>query len=150
MDGTVKQILEQKGFDVETIAPTTSIIEAAGIMVKLGIGSLAVVEQGELIGILHERDISRHGVSEEKDLDTMIVRDIMDTKIPIVSLEHSVMEAMSIINHERVRHLPVIDNGKLVGLISIGDLNHWALELKNEAINQLVQYINGSNKITRK
>lgn len=150
MDGTVKQILEQKGFDVETISPTVSIIEAAGIMVKLGIGSLAVVEQGELIGILHERDISRHGVSSKHDLSTMTVRDIMYTKIPVVSLEHSVMEAMSIINSERVRHLPVIDHGKLVGIISIGDINHWVLELKNEAISQLVQYINGSNKISWK
>ena len=144
MDGTVKQILGVKGFDVAMVEPQTSLKQCAQIMKDNGIGSLLVVDDDELKGILHERDICRRAVSHGLDLTLTAVEQIMDTEFPTVTLSTTVMEAMAIISEHRVRHLPVIDSGELVGVVSIGDVTKWVLDLQEEDLHQLVSYILGT------
>ena len=146
MDGTVKQILGVKGFDVAMVEPQTSLKRCAQIMKDNGIGSLLVVDNDELKGILHERDICRRAVSHGLDVDLTVVEQIMDTEFATVTLSTTVMEAMAIISEHRVRHLPVIDSGELVGVISIGDVTKWVLDLQEEDLHQLVSYILGSTE----
>ena len=143
MDGTIKQILTKKGHEVTMVEPTVSLFECARVMKEDGIGSLLVVEEDNLQGILHERDICRRAVSEELPLAETPVKDIMDTEFPVVQSSTSILSAMSLISHYRVRHLPVIDDGAIVGLVSIGDLTQWVLDLQEEDIKHLIHYIRG-------
>ncbi len=144
MNGTIQQILQQKGSDVVSVHPKMLLDECARLMKERGIGSLLVCENEDLIGILHERDICRRPVCKGMDLAATSVSDIMDTEFAVVSSRSTVMDAMAIINAQRVRHLPVIDDGGVVGLVSIGDLTKWILSLQKNDIQHLIDYISGT------
>ncbi len=143
MDATIAQILDTKGHEVTMVEPQVNLVECARIMAKDGIGSLLVIEDDAVLGILYERDICRRAVCQDLALLDTKAADIMEAEFPLVSSHSSVFEAMELINHYRVRHLPVIDDGALVGVVSIGDLTHWILGLQHDDINHLVRYING-------
>ena len=145
MDGTVKQILDKKGHQVTMVEPSVVLVECAKVMREDGIGSLLVVDDGKLLGILHERDICRRAVCEELNLAETPVSQIMDVEFPVVQSSTSILAAMSLISHYRVRHLPVIDDGAVAGVVSIGDLTQWVLELQEEDIQHLVAYIRGDS-----
>ena len=147
MDGTVRQLLDIKGSHVSTAHVNLSLLECAIMMKSKKIGSLLIVDKGELIGILHEREISRRGVCENKDMESTPVSAIMNREFAVVSPLTSIMDAMAIINTQCVRHLPVLDQGDIVGVISIGDLTHWVLSLQQEDIRHLVDYINGTHQL---
>lgn len=141
MDGTVKQLLEIKGHGVTMVESHVALVECAKLMNDEGIGSLLVLDDDQLSGILHERDICRRGVCQGLDLDVTPVADIMDLDFPVVSSSTSILSAMALISKHRVRHLPVVDDGLIAGLISIGDLTQWVLDLQKEDIDQLINYI---------
>ena len=147
MDGTVKQIVCQKGASVTVIGPSATLTECAKLMKQKNIGSLLVVSEGELIGFLRERDICRRAICLGLNMSITPVSKIMDEEFPIVTPRTSIMDAMAIISSQRVRHLPVLDNGEIKGLISIGDLTKWLLGLQQQDIKHLVNYINGTQNL---
>ena len=143
MDGTIAQILNNKGREFIAVDNTASLFSCALEMQQQGVGSLLVFEDQKLVGILHERDISRRAVCAQYDLNEMDVTAVMKTDFPTVTEQTSIMQAMAIISDERTRHLPVMNEDKVVGLVSIGDLTKWVLDLKESDIHHLISYING-------
>ena len=138
---TVKDMLAGKENALWTVAPTSSVREAAEIMERYRVRALPVVEKGQLLGIVTDRDLVRKVILEDKPASTTQVRDIMTTKLICVSPSQSLEECMSIITHKRIRHLPVMEGDKLLGIVSVGDVVRMVLESKNLAIEQLSTYI---------
>jgi len=140
---TVSQLLAGKNHRLETVAPNEYVFEALKIMFEKDIGSLLVVEFGKLAGIFTERDYARKLVLQGKSSQNTLVRDVMSTKLITVKPEDSLDFCMQLVTEKRIRHLPVIDQERLVGMLSIGDLLKAALSEQANTIKQLESYING-------
>ncbi len=119
---TVRQLLQDKGNEVSIIEPNKSVYNAMQLMGAKNIGALLVLEAGKLIGIVTERDFSRNVRILDKPLRDVQVEEIMTTKVVSVGPENTLEDCMRLMTKMRIRHLPVIDNDQIVGLISIGDL----------------------------
>src|SRR5580692_8331309 len=120
--GSVGAILAHKGSAVWSIAPNAMVFEAIQLMADKNVGALPVVEKGELVGIISERDYTRKVILKGKSSKDTPVSDIMTQEPVTAHPTDSVSECMQVMNDKRVRHLPIIDGGKMIGLISIGDL----------------------------
>ena len=144
----VSQVLRIKGSShVYTVRPTASICEAAMLMQEKAIGSVLVVENNQILGILNERDcILKVLVPWISSAETE-VRDIMQQDVVTVSPDTTVNECFTIMTHGRIRHLPVVQNGIILGLVSIGDIVRALVEDQEFLINQLVNYVTGSHGI---
>ncbi len=140
---TVKNILETKGKDVWSVTPETKVFDALKLMAEKNIGAVLVIKDGELKGILSERDYARKVALEGLSSQEISVERIMSQKIFFVSPAASVEECMALMTEKRIRHLPVLENKKLVGMVSIGDVVKELLEHKDFMISQLEQYIIG-------
>ena len=140
---TVSQLLAGKNNRLETVAPNEHVFEALKIMFEKDIGSLLVVEFGKLAGIFTERDYARKLVLQGKSSQNTLVRDVMSTKLITVKPEDSLDFCMQLVTEKRIRHLPVMDQERLVGMLSIGDLLKAALSEQANTIKQLESYING-------
>lgn len=141
---TVRDILEKKGREVVTIVPTVTVQEAAGIMVERRFGALPVVAtDGRVIGILSERDIVVRLVAAGGDPAVTEVRQVMTEVVQSVDSEAEVADCLKKCTDKRHRHLPVIEEDRLVGLVSIGDLVKEQLADQRFAIDQLGSYITG-------
>ena len=140
---TVSQLLAGKNHRLETVAPNEHVFEALKIMFEKDIGSLLVVEFGKLAGIFTERDYARKLLLQGKSSQNTLVRDVMSTKLITVQPEDSLDFCMQLVTEKRIRHLPVIDQERLVGMLSIGDLLKAALSEQANTIKQLESYING-------
>ncbi len=128
---------------IYTVSPDTTVLEAISIMADKGIGALVVTQDETVVGILSERDYTRKvALMERSSYDTR-VKDIMTDKVMTVSLNHKVDECLELMTNKHLRHLPVVEEGQLVGLISIGDLVKAAMEDQKALIEQLQQYISG-------
>lgn len=138
---TVRQILEKKGHHVWTITPDRSVYDALRLMGEKEIGALVVVEEERVVGVISERDYARKVVLKGKTSRETQVREIMTFPILYVGLEQSVAECMAIMTEERVRHLPVLEKGALVGMISQGDLVKSIIDEQQFIIGQLENYI---------
>ncbi|OSM07038.1 CBS domain-containing protein [Magnetofaba australis] len=142
---TVKQILSSKmSNQLAVIAPTASVFDALVIMSERNIGALLVLEEGQLIGTFSERDYARKGILQGRASKETPVRDMMSAEIACVSPDASVQECMALMTHKRFRHLPVLDEGKLVGVISIGDVVHRLIGDQAFTIQHLEEYITGN------
>ena len=140
---TVKQLLQGKATGVHTIGPDDPVIEALRRMAEREIGALPVVVNGKLAGILSERDYARKVVLQGKSsLDTP-VREIMTSRVVCVGPQRTVDECMALMTEKRIRHLPVIEHGELIGLLSIGDLVKETISEQQFVIAQLESYIHG-------
>jgi CBS domain-containing protein len=140
---TVRQILEEKGHQVWTIGPDETVYKALMIMADKDIGALVVVENDQVVGIVSERDYARKVVLKGKtSLDTP-VRDIMTPRVYFVNPDCSAEECMALMTEKRVRHLPVMENNKLVGVISIGDVVKSIISSQKVTIEHLQNYIMG-------
>lgn len=137
----IKGILTTKEGDLWIVGPDATVFEAAQIMEKYRVGSVLVMENEKLVGICTERDCARGVILQDRPAKTTPVRAIMSSPVVTISPDDSTEECMSLMTHKRVRHLPVIDNGKLIGIISIGDVVRAALAEKNFMIEQLETYI---------
>ncbi len=137
----VKGILATKGGEIHSIAPQATVLEAVQTMEKHRIGGLLVVENDKLVGVCTQWDCTRCIVLQDRQPKTTHVSDVMTRTVICVSPEDTIEECMSLVTHKRIRHLPVMEAGKLVGIISIGDLVRAALEQKNFVIEQLEGYI---------
>jgi len=140
---TVTEILNKKGSSVVAIEPAASAYEAAVRMNEHKIGSLVVLDEGRLVGIVSERDILMRVVAQRCDAVETLVQDVMTTEVIYCERDTSIDEARAIMRNCRVRHLPVLEDGKMVGLISIGDLNAYHLNHQELTIHLLNEYIAG-------
>lgn len=138
---TVKQLLDGKGYQVWTVSPDQSVLDAIKLMAEKGVGALVVVDGGKVVGIITERDYARKVILQERSSRTTPVRDIMTTRVICTHLANTAEECMAVMTDKRVRHLPVMDDGQLVGMISIGDLVKSIIDHQQFMIEQLESYI---------
>jgi CBS domain-containing protein len=138
---TVKQLLEFKGHDIVSIEPDRTVYEAIERLAERRIGALLVIENNKLVGLFSERDYARKVVLKGKSSKDTPVRDVMTLDLICVKPEASVDECMTLMTEERVRHLPVLDKGELVGIVSIGDAIRQIISERDFTIRQLEQYI---------
>ena len=139
---TVSDILAGKGMHISTVSAEASVFSAAILMNEHKIGSLLVLEDGQLVGILTERDILAQVVAEQRDANTTLVGDVMTRDVVCCRPHTEMEEARSVMKHRRIRHLPVVaDDGTVVGLISIGDLNAFHCDHQERTIYLLQGYI---------
>ena len=140
----VSQFLEKKGHDVWWVAPETTVFDALQLMANKKVGALLVLEEDSLVGVFSERDYARKVTLKGKSSKDTPVRDIMSTKIVCVTPNQSTEECMSLMTEKRVRHLPVMDGEKLIGIISIGDVVKAVIADREDIIEQLEHYITGT------
>lgn len=138
---TIRQLLQVKGGGVHSIAPDARVIEALKVMADKEIGALVVIDNGKLAGILSERDYARKVILKGKSSQDIPVREIMTEKVLIVQATQTVEECMALMTSKRVRHLPVMDGERLIGVLSIGDLVKEVIAEQEETIKQLESYI---------
>jgi len=141
---TVRDILVKKGSGVLTTGKDSTVLEAAILMNEHKVGALVVLEAGRIAGMFTERDVLRRIVGERRDPVTTRVADVMTTEVVCCTLETSIDEARGSMKNRRIRHLPVVDPDKrLLGLISIGDLNAHHASAQEQTIHLLHDYIYG-------
>jgi CBS domain-containing protein len=141
--GTISEILSLKGTDVWTVSPDTMVFDAIQLMADRNIGALLVTEHGRLLGIMSERDYTRKIALKGKSSKQTPVREIISGKVVSVNPSHTVEECMRLMTDHRVRHLPVLCDNQILGIVSIGDLVNWIISAQNSAIHQLQTYITG-------
>ena len=139
--GTVRTILEKKGNTVYSIHPDSSVYDALELLEDKNLGSLVVVENGKLIGIFTERDYARKVILKGRSSQETTVRDIMTDRPIFVSPDTSIDMCMQIMTEKYIRHLPVLCDGELIGLVSIGDLVRNIMSEKDYIIQTLEHYI---------
>ncbi len=139
----VRDILEVKGREIWSIEPGTSVYDAMKLMAEKGIGSLLVMEGGKLVGLISERDYARKVILKGRSSRTTQVREIMTADVLYAQPEQNIEECMALMTEKRVRHLPVVDEGQLIGVISIGDLVKSIITEQRFVIEQLERYIKG-------
>ncbi len=139
----VKHLLDAKGRDVLSIAPDASVLDAIKKMAEHGIGALLVMDGDTLSGIVTERDYARKVILLGRYSDDTPVRDIMTADVQTVSSDNNVRHCMDLMTDKRVRHLPVLEEGRVGGVISIGDLVKAIIEEQQQEIEQLGHYISG-------
>jgi CBS domain-containing protein len=139
---TIAQVLEGKSHEIITIRPGDSVLVALEVLAAYNIGALPVVENGQLVGIFSERDYARKVALKGLTSTVTEVREIMTAQVHCASLQHSVVECMTMMTDKHIRHLPVMDKDQLVGMLSIGDLVKTIIEDQQFQIQQLESYIN--------
>ena len=137
----VSNILARKGDNVISVAPDSTVYEALKVMNERNIGSVAVLEKGKYVGLLTERDYARKVIVQGRHSDDTTVKDIMSTDLPPITKSHTVEECMELMSANNIRYLPVIENNKMVGLISILDLVTETIKTQKETIDHLKNYI---------
>lgn len=137
----VSDILVVKGRNVWSIEPGTSVYDAMKLMADKGIGALIVREGERVVGVISERDYARKVILEGRSSRSTEVREIMTSHVLYAGLEQSVEECMAVMTDKRVRHLPVLEQGRLIGVISIGDLVKSIISEQQFRIEQLEKYI---------
>lgn len=138
---TVKQLLDEKGGEVLSIGPDASVYDAIKLMADRNVGSLIVLENGKLAGIVTERHYARNVFLKGKSSPNTTVREIMSERVVCARPEQSVEECMAVMTDKAVRHLPVLDKKKLIGVLSIGDLVKHIIRDQKFIIDQLEHYI---------
>lgn len=142
-NGTIDALLNLKGHDVWSVAPDQTVFEAIRLMAEKNLGAVLVMENGHLVGMLSERDYTRKIAIKGKTSKETYVREIMSTNLITITSSNTVEDCMRLMNDRRVRHLPVVDDGRVVGVLSIGNLVNWIISAQNAAIGHLEDYISG-------
>ena len=140
---TIKHVLVKKGHEIYSTTPTVSVIEAVKEMAQKKVGALLVLENGKLKGIISEQDYTRKVILTCLNAEQMLVQDIMTRQVVVTRPDQPVQEVMAIMTERRIRHLPVMHHGELVGLVSIGDLVKEVISEQQFIIAQLENYIQG-------
>jgi CBS domain-containing protein len=143
VNDTLRTLLKSKGRTVHTVSPEATVLDAVRKMNHERIGALLVMKDDELVGIFTERDVLTRVVDHVRDPAATRVAEVMTGNPVVVSAAATINEAMAIVSEKRCRHLPVIDEGKLLGLVSAGDLTHWVTRGHEYHIQDLVNYITG-------
>jgi len=138
---SLKQLLSAKGSQVYSIAPDAKVIEALQLMAQKDVGALIVMEGDTLVGILSERDYARKVILHGRSSQDVSVRDIMSSGVITVDPSQTVEQCMALVTQKRIRHLPVCEDDKLIGIVSIGDLVKEMIAEQEQTIKQLESYI---------
>ena len=138
---SLKQLLSAKGSQVYSIRPDAKVIEALQLMAQKDVGALVVMEGDKLVGILSERDYARKVILLGRSSQDVPVREIMTPAVITVDPSVSVEECMALVTRKRIRHLPVCEDGTLIGVVSIGDLVKEVIAEQEQTIKQLESYI---------
>jgi CBS domain-containing protein len=141
--GTIHEILAHKSPALQIVPPEASVFEAIQAMAERNIGALLVMRGEQLVGVVTERDYTRKVALKGKSSREMQVEAIIDTPPVWVTPSHSVEDCMKLMTSRRVRHLPVLEGNKVVGIVSIGDLVNWVISAQSSTIHQLESYISG-------
>ena len=141
---TVRQLLQMKGHDLWTISPKATVLDALKEMAERNVGALLVVEGDQLVGIFSERDYARYVVLEGRTAEDTRVSEIMTPRVVYVRPEQTLEDCMALMTDKHIRHLPVLDTDRLVGIISIGDVVKEIISDQEFTIRNLENYITGS------
>lgn len=139
----IREIIAHKGGNVWSITPEATVLEAIQMMADKNIGALLVIREGQLLGVLSERDYTRKIVLKGRSSKDTPVRDILSGRVVSVGPDHTVDECLRLMTEHRIRHLPVMDGVKILGVISIGDLVNSIISAQSSTIQQLETYITG-------
>ena len=139
----VKHLLDSKGHDIISVAPDLSVFDAIKLMADRSVGSLIVIDGEELSGIVTERDYARKVIIKGRSSESTRVSEIMSTDVLTTSSSETVNQCMELMTERRIRHLPVVEDNRVIGMISIGDLVQAIIADQQEAIEQLESYISG-------
>lgn len=137
----IEHVLGIKGSDVVTVRSTSAVLAAVRQMHGRHVGSVLVEEAGALVGILTERDVVSRVVVPDRDAALTVVRDVMTPDLVVIDPQVTVADAMVMMTASRCRHLPVVDHGRLCGLVSVGDLTAWLVREQQLVIDNLHDYI---------
>jgi CBS domain-containing protein len=145
MKTPLQTVLEHKksASSLLTVRPTATVASAVDLLNSNKIGSVLVMDGDRLVGIFTERDVLRRVVGGRMDPEKTTISQVMTRELVVMKPSSTVEDAMSVISERRVRHLPVVEGGKVLGVISQGDLNHWLIRNREVHIEQLVDYITG-------
>lgn len=143
IQGTVRELLRDKSGEVWTTTPETTVYDAIRLMGEKNVGALVVVDQGEVVGVLSERDYSRKVVLRGRTSRDTKVDEILSRPAVTVRRREGIEKCMELMTSKRIRHLPVVEDGELIGLVSMGDLVRWVMETQSQTIQQLHGYIAG-------
>lgn len=141
ISGAIAQVLTRKGNDAWAVKPEETVYEAIETMATKGVGALLVLSEGRLVGIVSERDYARKVILRGKSSRTTEVREIMASPAIFVAPTESVTECMAIMTRNRIRHLPIVENDRILGVVSIGDIVKWIVSEQEQIIEQLHNYI---------
>ncbi len=144
IQGTLDVILSHKNHALWTIAPSATVFEAIQMMSDHNVGSVLVMRDGRLLGVLSERDYTRKVILKGRQSRQTMVNEIMTSPVITAPLNCGIDEALRLMSEKRIRHLPVMEDGKIVGLVSLGDLVKWVIAAQDATISQLESYITGS------
>ena len=139
----IRSVLKHKGSNVWSVPPGVSVFHAISIMSEKEIGALLVIEDAKLVGILSERDYASKIILKGRSSKDTQVKEIISSPVRYVTPQETVDECMRIMTASRVRHLPVVEDEKVVGIVSIGDLVNWIISAQADTIHQLHSYITG-------
>jgi len=139
----VQHLLDSKGQEIISVTADASVLDAIKIMAERAVGSLLVMQGDELLGIVTERDYARKVIVKGRSSESTAVGEIMTAKVRTATPDDTVNNCMTIMTERRIRHLPVVDDGKVIGLISIGDLVQAIISDQQEEIEHLEHYISG-------
>lgn len=138
---TIGQLLDAKGHEVHALAPDASVFDAIEMMATHGVGALLVLEHGRLVGIISERDYARKVILRGRASKTTLVGEIMTAPVITAPSRLTVEEGMAVMTERRIRHLPIVDDGRLCGIVSVGDLVKSIIAEQQFVISQLQNYI---------
>lgn len=139
----ISEILSQKGGQVWSVNPETTVLEAIRVMADKNVGALLVTRGEQLVGIISERDYTRNVILKGRSSKDTTVQEIISGRAITVSPDHTVEECLRVMTQHRIRHLPVLAGNRILGVISIGDLVNSIISAQNSAIQQLETYITG-------
>ena len=144
LNDPIQSLLRRKMGEVWSVSPDNSVFDAVALMAERQIGALPVMQGRQIVGLLSERDYARKIILMGRSSKETRVDEIMTSPVVTVSPNDSVTHCMHVMTELRIRHLPVIENGEMVGILSIGDVVNWTIQRHEETIQQLHEYISGS------
>lgn len=141
---SIRQVLDEKGYHIYHVTPDTTVYDSIKLMAELGIGALLVMENDKLVGIFSERDYTRKVILKNRSSRDTLVREIMTEKVLFVTPEQTIDDCMALMSKHHIRHMPVMENNKPIGMLSVMDVMRNLLSEKEFIITQLENYIVGT------
>jgi len=137
----IGSILKSKGSAIHAVSPDGTVYEAVQMMAQQGIGTVSVIDHGSILGIISAKDYGTRVVLEGKNGRDVLAREVMTSPVVTTGPEVKIVDAMNILTTKKIRHLPIVDNGELVGVVTLGDLVRAVLADKEHTIDQLIRYV---------